>query len=383
MAASQEENHLNDLAPIASRPRLLFLIGQLGVGGSERQLLLLTRYLRQHALAVEVAVWGSEVRPSQARQFRSFGITLHELAAQVSRMARLWRLCVLSVRVRPAILHSFSLRTNPLAWFTAMTCGAVPVGSFRTDYASVLEGSVVTRLYQAIPRCIIFNSEHAYAAALRARSALACRLPVLVRNAVDVVEFSFSRISTDCIPLISGVGSLRTIKRWDRLLHSLAQVQSTGTLFQAHIAGTGPDLPNLLSLTRALGLEKRVAFLGHCNDVHGLLRRCWFLVHTSEAEGCPNAVLEAMATGRPVIAMQCGEVTALIQDGVSGYIVPQDATSTLTDRIVRLLRDPELCKRMGEAARRRIEGRYTIEAMARGTLRAYRLAGWENAESHE
>ena len=97
----------------------------------------------------------------------------------------------------------------------------------------------------------------------------------------------------------------------------------------------------------------------------GFLAELDVAVLCSRAEGMPNAVLEYMAAGRPVVATAVGAVPELIEDGTHGLLVPPGDPGALARAIARLLADPGLARRLGEAARWRARERYGREAMVR------------------
>ena len=129
------------------------------------------------------------------------------------------------------------------------------------------------------------------------------------------------------------------------------------------LIGTGPLRQELEARAGALSLRDRVLFLGARQDVPNLLIRMEMLVAPSFAEGFSNAVLESMAAGLPVVATDVGGNREAIIDGETGFLAPSHDPSALADRILRLLADRSLAKRMGRAGRRRIEAHFTLERM--------------------
>jgi len=144
------------------------------------------------------------------------------------------------------------------------------------------------------------------------------------------------------------------------------------------IAGDGPLRSVLEKLAGDLEISRAVEFQGEVHDIPAFLRGAKFLVHTSESEGCPNAVMEAMASGLPVVAMGAGDIPYLVEDGQSGFVVRQDDEEGLVERISQLITDDSLCRDMGRIARAKAEREFGVERMVSGTLEAYRAAGWEN-----
>lgn len=105
------------------------------------------------------------------------------------------------------------------------------------------------------------------------------------------------------------------------------------------IAGDGQLRGLLEQQARELGVTDCIEFIGYTENIPGLLANAWFLVHTSDSEGCPNVVMEAMACGRAVVATDAGDVPSLVEDGKTGFVVPRGDEATLLARIVTLMTD--------------------------------------------
>lgn len=94
-----------------------------------------------------------------------------------------------------------------------------------------------------------------------------------------------------------------------------------GQNIRFQIAGDGPLRLALEKLADELGISNIVEFRGAVHDIPAFLSGAKFLVHTSQSEGCPNVVMEAMACGLPVVAMETGEIPYLVEDGKTGFVV--------------------------------------------------------------
>ena len=90
---------------------------------------------------------------------------------------------------------------------------------------------------------------------------------------------------------------------------------------------------------------------------------CDIVLHTSEHEGLPNAILEAMSHGKPVVAFDCGGIEELLTDKEVGFLLPQNDIFQMTQKVEELLLSPDLRKSVGDAARERILAEFTIEQM--------------------
>jgi glycosyltransferase involved in cell wall biosynthesis len=143
------------------------------------------------------------------------------------------------------------------------------------------------------------------------------------------------------------------------------------------IVGDGPLRGSLKDQAEVLGVADRVEFLGYCDDIPALLTNATFVVHTSDDEGYPNVVMEAMACGRAVVATDAGDVPSLIEDGKTGFVVRRGDDATLCSCMETLMIDQELCRQMGEAGRVQAERLFGLDRLVSETLAAYRAIGWQ------
>ena len=172
---------------------------------------------------------------------------------------------------------------------------------------------------------------------------------------------------------VAFIGRLDAVKGVPLLLEAFARVLPRHPAARLTIAGDGPARAGLEARTRDLGLTQAVTFAGYLDEagVAGLLGRADLLALPSFAEGLPVVLMEAMASRIPVIATQVAGVPELVQDGVSGFIVPPGDVDSLTDRLERLFADPALCARMGEAGRLQVLAQHDIADETAWLLRCF------------
>ena len=138
----------------------------------------------------------------------------------------------------------------------------------------------------------------------------------------------------------------------------------------------GPLRDSLQELAQTLRVQDRVKFIGHVDDVPELLASATFLAHTSDVEGCPNVVMEAMACGRAVIATDAGDIPTLVEDGKTGFVVERGKDAKFAEQMANLISNRRLCSQMGEAGRLKAEQNFGLNRFVDETIAAYRLAGW-------
>jgi glycosyltransferase involved in cell wall biosynthesis len=150
------------------------------------------------------------------------------------------------------------------------------------------------------------------------------------------------------------VANLIGYKRHDLFLRALATVLPLVPDVHAILVGDGPERPALERLAHDLGISHAVEFAGRVADVRPYIERSRVVALTSDHEGLPNALLEAMAMGRPVVARAVGGVGELVHDGREGWLTGSDV-ATIADRLVRALTPSEGQVAMADAARQRAE----------------------------
>ena len=146
------------------------------------------------------------------------------------------------------------------------------------------------------------------------------------------------------------VARLDRQKGLDCLIRACALLAEQGTDFQCVIAGDGPERGSLEHLIAELGLSERVVLLGSKtqDQVRELLLKAAIKVLPSRSEGIPVALMEAMALKVPIISTRIMGIPELIEDGVSGFLVPSDDVDALADRMHTLLTDEKMRHRFAE-----------------------------------
>jgi glycosyltransferase involved in cell wall biosynthesis len=366
----------------AASRRILYLIGQLSAGGAERQLLYLLQTMARERCRPAVAVWNYRKEDVFVSQIERLGVPVYSLGTQSGPVRQLQVLRRLIRHLRPEVIHSYSFFTNLAAHLGAIGTGAISIGSVRGDYLEDVRSAGRLRGYlnASCPRFQIYNSVAALDAA---RASLRIKQPgvaVVIRNGLDLQRFRYdSQLPAHTPPTVLGVGSLLPSKRWDRLLSAAAQLKQRGLVCRVEIAGEGPMRPSLDALARRLGLSDQVRFLGHVDLIEERLHASSLLAHPSDSEGCPNAVMEAMACGRAVVATDAGDVPLLVDDGATGFVVSRQDDNAFVARLETLVENGIACSAMGRAGRVKAEREFGLQRLVTETFAAYKAAGWNDS----
>jgi glycosyltransferase involved in cell wall biosynthesis len=172
--------------------------------------------------------------------------------------------------------------------------------------------------------------------------------------------------------VIGTVGRLSPQKGHRYLLSAFAQVLAQVPSAVLLVIGDGPLRSELAEEARQLEIAERVHFLGQRGDVPDLLACMDVYVQSSLFEGMPNAVMEAMAAGKPVIATAIDGTKELISDGETGWLVEPSDAKAMAEGIVTVLKNPTEARRRGAAAAQRVRTDFSLERMVNAYDQLYR-----------
>jgi glycosyltransferase involved in cell wall biosynthesis len=177
--------------------------------------------------------------------------------------------------------------------------------------------------------------------------------------------------------LIGCVGALRPVKDHEGLLKAFTVLRSrTGTRVNRDsylvLVGDGTLMPELKAISKQLGIQDRVLFMGRRDDVEKILGVTDVFVLNSKTEGMSYAILEAMSSGIPIVATDVGANRELIRQGVEGYLYKPGDLEGLVNYLLTLIDDKSLVAKMGGAARKKIVENYSFESMVSAYERLYR-----------
>jgi glycosyltransferase involved in cell wall biosynthesis len=358
------------------RPRVLLAITLAEVGGAQSYVAALLPALVERYDVVLAAHGEGPLRAAAERAGARF-VPLEHVRRPINPfhdLAGLVELTRLLRRERPLVLHASSSKAGVLGRLAAMLA-RVPIRFFTVHgwAFSAYSGPagllyrVADRLMAPLTTITICVSEQELAAGLEAG---ACRRErsVVIHNAVDVTGAPRSRHDRP-VPRLIAVGRLKAPKDFLTLVRALAALPEGS--FEALIVGDGPDRAELEAEIRRLGLEGRVELAGERTDVPELLAASDVFVLSSGSEGLPVSVLEGMAAELPVVASAVGGLDELVDDGVTGILVPPGDEGAFAQALGRLVEQPDLRRELGAAGRARAEAKFDLDAFRGAHLDLY------------
>jgi glycosyltransferase involved in cell wall biosynthesis len=177
-------------------------------------------------------------------------------------------------------------------------------------------------------------------------------------------------------PEILVVGNLIPSKGQGIVLRALGKLKLLFPTMTCRVIGEGPDGDRLQALARELGVEQRVQFIRRHSrsEVAAAMRRCSVFVLPSRNEALGCVYLEAMACGKPAIGCRGQGIDGVIEHGKNGCLIPADGLEELVQELSTLFRSPELCLRIGNAARQTILNKFSLSHQAEQLIAVYRQA---------
>ena len=342
---------------------IAFVMPSFDPGGTERQMIELIRRLDRERWQVYVAcfrragAWLPQV--ADVASIVEFPVRSFRQTATLGLLKSLARWCrALDV----AVVHTTHLPSNIFGLPAAALAG-VParIGNRReVNPDKTVSELAAQRAAYACAHRIVANCQAAADRLTQVERVPAHKVSVIpngvVMRAVKPAETSRPR-------RVVAVANLRPEKGLDVLLRAAAIVVRRFADARFEIVGDGPERAALEALSGALGLREVVSFLGHREDVAARLAAADLCVHPSRSEAFPNAVLEAMTAGLPVVASRVGGVLELIRDGKTGLLVAADDHDALAGAIGQVMADPALAQSLGASARAHVSNAYSFDRM--------------------
>lgn len=298
---------------------------------------------------------------------------------------RLWKLLR---RLRPAVLHTYCVSAVEYA-ATGVLAG-VPVRVHSEHGRNLNEADGRSRKYNALRRAmgLLMHSCVAVSGDLESWLANIVGLPRQkirrIANGVDTDKFSPAPISLPTGPghapsqgrfLIGTVGRICEVKNQAALIDAfvllLERFRGNGPELSLTVIGDGPLLTSLKEKIAGLGIAHLVSTPGSRNDIADIMKTFSLFVLPSLSEAMPVAVLEAMASGVPVVAPSVGGIPDIVVDGVTGVLVDSPCPRILVKVIADYVEHPEMGRRHGAAGRAFVERHHGVDQMVKQYLALY------------
>jgi glycosyltransferase involved in cell wall biosynthesis len=277
------------------------------------------------------------------------------------------------------VVHSHGYKAN-FYGYLATRRPRVPILSTCHTGTEAPERTLALRLYERLDRlvlsrldCVVAVSS-SIAAWLEASGIPSSRIET-IPSGIDVAAFSTAQPTLAGLPPgATAIGMVARLVRQKGPYLLLEAAREIAARFPESVfvfVGDGPERAGLEKSAAELGLAQRTFFTGQRSDMPGVYASLGVFVLPSFSEGMPVSILEAMGAGLPVVATRVGAIPELIEPGRTGILVEPGNAAALSNAIMKLLDDPQLARRLGDAARWRAAEEHSAVAMARRYLSLY------------
>jgi glycosyltransferase involved in cell wall biosynthesis len=343
---------------------IAIVITSFSPGGSERQMIEVIRRLDPRRWTVHVACFHRTGAWLDRVEGHAASIT--EFPLRSFRDPR----CMVAMRSfadwcrrnHIAVVHTSELYSNIFA-LPAAALARVPVriGSRRELTADKTAGQIaLQRAAYAFAHMVVANAEAA--AQLLRRELVPARSVVVVPNGLDLGRFTTVPAKARAQRIVM-VANLRPGKGHGTLIEAAPAVLARVPTAHFDIVGDGTERERLIREVQQRELSHAFTFHGHCEDIPARLAEAAVFVLPSHSEAFPNAVLEAMAAGRPVVASSVGGILEVVRHERTGLLVQPGDSRQLADALCRVLDNEMLGARLGAAGRKLVEETYSFDRM--------------------
>ncbi len=335
--------------------RVALFISSLQKGGSERVMVNLAEYLhKNHYDVILVTQYKKEaeydILPeirrvySEPEEHELKGGRIHNFIARFRKLRGIWK------SYKPDVILSFLGKNNLMAIMTAAFLPTRVAVSVRGEPTLEYEGKLMQLLAKGLflfADGIVLQTKRAYAFFPK----VVQKKAIILSNPINP-QFIKKRYIGEREDVIVAAGRLDENKNHAMLIHAFAKIANEYPTMKLVIYGEGESREKLEALVVEKELTDRITMPGSVTDLAERIGRARIFALTSNTEGMPNSVIEAMALGLAVVSTDCpcGGPATLIEDGVNGLLVPVGDAFALSDAFRRILSDPELEERLRENA---------------------------------
>jgi L-malate glycosyltransferase len=373
------------ILPTKRRRKVFFLLDSLNVGGTETQAVELA--LRLDAERYDVTLGCLRVRGPLLQKLTGSNVSLREFYPKggFDSPGGIYQMLRLAFFLRKSgfkIVHTHDLYANLLGIPAAVIARTPVIISSRRDLGHLewYQGKrrVWLRRLQNFSAVVLANAG-AIRESLVAEDGFAPEKVRMIYNGIDVEKFATA--SRDRNWLMPGseqekwivlVGNMHSdVKGHPCLIEAAVAIAREFSQVRFLLVGDGTQRANFERQVTERGLQANFSFLGRREDVPQILACCDIAVLPSKAEGLPNAVLEYLAAGLPTVASRVGGNCEIVQDGVTGLLVPPGNSAALAEALLRLLHDPNAAVSMGARAREFVSAHFSFQRMIEKTDQLY------------
>jgi len=359
--------------------RILYVIGQLAVGGSERQLVHLINHIDSERYEPMVCSFSADA--ALAGELNAQGVKVIILPKKMNPdLTRPFTLYKIVKDFDPDLIHSYLFVANTWSRIIGLILHKPVIVSERnSEPYKPFWMLFIDRLLCPLGTLMIANSESGAERAKKRKEFPPQKIKVIY-NGIPIEQYAEEPKHLQFAQefgihagekAIAVVARLCEAKNHEMLFYVMQKVLRAYPNVRLLCVGIGPRLQELKRLARRLDIEDNIIFTGLRSDIPFILSKVSLLVLPSKWEGTPNVILEALVCGCPVVATRVGGIPEIIRDGETGLLVPSLNVEAMVDAILHLLADENLAREMGRRGQELVKNKYSVNRMVLDTEKVY------------
>jgi glycosyltransferase involved in cell wall biosynthesis len=353
---------------------ICFIAGTLGKGGAEKQAYYLLELLSNAGANVMVIslTKGEYWEP----HLKALNIPVIWVGQAKSKFGRLWKIVkTLRKNKNFTIIQGLHYHCSPYIAITGKLLGRKTIGAIRNEGKQELSRIDPVSLFVSLRLIDLFaaNSRQAINN-LSSHPVLKNKLfylPNIIKNDFPQIKDQFEDLTNKDPITILTIGRLGPQKRIDRFLRIIRGLYQCGWPVKGIVIGKGPDELHLKELAKESGVNDHISFEGEIPEVSSYYEQADLFFLTSDYEGTPNVIMEAMAFGVPIVATHVGEVSNMISNHKSGILVQPQNELDFVDRAEELIKDSMKRDKMVKAAFDYLKANHSDKVLQDSLLNLY------------
>jgi len=333
----------------------VFLAGNLGLGGAERQLYYNIKSLKKQGVLIKLLCLSNNEH--YEKKILELGIPVITIGQTKLKILRLLKIVFYVSSFKPNYFQSTHCHTNIYVSVVSKILGLKSIVALRSNYINEVNkpGKFYRKLALRLSDIICTNSKNCI------KNALLDGVPrkkiFYLPNVIDTENFKISTKRKINYPVnILCVGRLDTGKRFDKAINLFSKLDNISNDYRARIVGEGPDKDKLMDIAyNRMSLHQNLEFMGQEKDISRFYKWADIFLHTSDIEGTPNVVMEAMSYSLPVIATNVGDTNQLLTHKINGFLFDCNDTKGMLETLKNLIIDYDLRYKIGKSSRENME----------------------------
>jgi len=366
---------------VPDKIKILIVLNTLGFGGAEVQIARTAPYFDRGKFEIQIAYYSNVSQGHPSDMLAKAGVRVTFLDRdRAGKINYFFKAAQFMKREGFDIVHAWTGTANLYGRIPALMAGIPGIigGLLGRRTADGMMGVLYSLTNWRCSGWIV-NAEDIKRIALRKLKFMHNRPIYVVPNGIEIDgEERFQRHARtfyDAIkgsrPVLGTVGRLVPVKNFKLFLEMARKIRSRGIDADYWIIGDGPLRQEIETLINQYGLNDRVKMLGYRKDVDEGIARMDLVVLTSDSEGCPNVLLEAMRASLPVLSTQCTSLEQIVEEGRNGYLAPVGDAEALAEKAAVILADPQKRSAMGRESRKIVEERFSMPIAVRNLQSVY------------